>query len=449
MPFPAQKVFDWHKENGALARLTPPWQDLRLLAYGGIHDGNRTVLKMRIPFTPFYKKWIADHVDYEEGVQFADIQRKGPFSYWKHIHRVIPDGEEACIMEEEIQYKLPFHNSIGRLFIRRLERSFRKAFAYRHRILQQDLAMANEYPIRQKRILVTGASGLVGSALVPLLESQGHEVFLLVRRPSQKPNEIYMNVETGFINEYQLENFDVVIHLAGENIGKRWTRKRRERIVQSRQGMTQQLSEAFSRVHHKPEVFLSASAIGLYQESFARPMREDGTPDTSFLADVVQDWEGAVQPLRSAGIRVVFLRFGVVLSQRGGALRKLLPIFKLSLGGRIGTGKQMMSWVALDDVLAAIYHLMYQNVVTGPINIVSPHAESNRTFTRVLCQVLSRPGFFPIPTWIIRFLYGEMGEETVLKSIHAYPQRLLNQSFHFRYPHLKGALEHLLGKKTN
>lgn len=446
---PAQLVFDWHTREGAIHRLTPPWMGLRVSGSGGIREGQKVLMKIKIPFLPFRRKWIAEHTDFKFGREFTDIQRKGPFSFWKHIHRITPDpdDESVCTMEDEVQYRLPLASLSHKMLKNWMDEQLRRSFAYRHRVLAHDMALIQGYPLKRKRILVSGTRGLLGSALVPFLQTAGHDVVRLVRHPSQRNNEIYINPDSGFINEFQLEGVDAVIHLSGENIGRRWTSKRKKRILESRQVMTQQLAEALAGLKRKPDVLITASGTGIYRESFVKAHTEDGPPDATFLADVVKVWEQSAKPTRDAGIRVIHARFGIILSMRGGALKKMLPAFRVGFGGKIGRGNQYMSWIALDDAVAALYHLLYQNVVTGPINVVAPKAEPNRSFTRQLGKALARPAVFSIPEPVIRFLFGEMGEETLLKSIHAKPQRLLNQSFSFQYPTLLKALRHLLGAK--
>ncbi len=445
---PAKVLFDWHKTEGALGRMIPPWQHARVIAHGGIRDGQKTVIKMGIPGTPFRRKWVAEHVDYKEGVSFADIQRKGPFAYWKHLHKVTEAGEGACFLEDEIQFKLPFSEISHRLFLKGVMKTLERAFAYRHRILAHDLGVFKRYPIPPKRILVSGSNGLIGEALVGFLSGAGHEVLRLVRYPSQKNNEVFVNPETHFINEFQVEGIDAVIHLAGENVGKRWSAKRKERILKSRQGLTAMLAQTVVKLKKKPEVFISASAIGLYGEVHQRPATEQTRQGAGFLAEVVKEWEAAAEPIKKAGIRLVYTRFGVVLSMKGGALRKLLLPFKWGVGGPVGSGNQYMSWIAIDDALSAIYHVLYQNTVTGPVNVVSPNPVTNAEFSRILGKVLRRPAFFTVPEKIIRFLFGEMGEETILQSQNIEPKRLRYQSFEFAFPNLKQALEHLLGQKA-
>ena len=298
------------------------------------------------------------------------------------------------------------------------------------------------------KVLVTGASGLVGSALVPFLTTGGHRVTRLVRsQPRPGAAEIHWDPVTGVQDPSGLEGMDAVVHLAGENIaGGRWTAARKAKIHDSRVIGTRTLCETLARLSQPPKVLVSALAIGYYGDRGDEPLWENSTFGTGFLADVCRAWEEATQPTVQKGIRVVLLRIGIVLSPRGGALAKLLLPFKLGLGGVIGSGKQYMSWIALDDVAGAITHALVTDALQGPVNAVAPHPVTNREFTRTLGRVLGRPTVFPLPAFAAHLLLGEMADALLLASTRAEPKRLLATQYVFRYPELDGALRHLLGK---
>lgn len=430
--------------------MVPPWQRVRILAHGGIQKGQRSVLKMKIPFTPFWKKWVAEIIEHQEDEAeylFSDLARKSPFSYWKHTHRITPENENSCILEDEVHFKLPLSDLTHRFFEHKMRQSLERAFTYRHQILANDLALQERYPSEPKKIAIAGASGLIGKELTIFLQSAGHEVIRFVRQPNTKSkSEIYLHPDLGIAQPKQLEGIDAVINLAGENVGGgRWTDARKQRIYESRINTTTHLVNALEKLERQPEVFISASAVGYYGENTHRPFTETSARGEGFLSSVCHDWESVTMRAQHQGIRVVHPRFGVVLSTKGGALKKLLLPFRLGLGGRMGSGKQYMSWISLDDAVGALYHILQNNVVSGPINIVVPQAVTNAEFTKTLIKVLKRPLFFPLPAKVIRLLFGEMGEETILKSQNVKPERLENQSFHFTYPRLKNALMHLLG----
>jgi uncharacterized protein (TIGR01777 family) len=298
------------------------------------------------------------------------------------------------------------------------------------------------------KILVSGASGLVGAALVPSLASQGHNVKRLVRHTITNPREeIHWEPAEGLIDENHLEDFDAVVHLAGENIAaRRWSAAQKERIASSRVKGTKLLAGALAGVMHPPKVLVSASAIGYYGNRGDEILTEEHEPGTGFLSDTSRAWEEATEAAEQKGIRVVRLRFGIVLSPAGGALAKMLLPFKMGVGGKVGNGRQYMSWIALDDVVGAIQHAITNEDIMGPVNVVAPKAATNAEFTKALGWALSRPTIFPMPAFAARLAFGEMGDELLLGSTRVEPRKLLSSGYTFQYPELDGALRHLLGK---
>jgi uncharacterized protein len=296
-------------------------------------------------------------------------------------------------------------------------------------------------------ILVTGASGLIGSALVSALTSIGFEVTRLVRRqPQSGEKAAYWNPLTGSIDVSALDGVDAVVHLAGENIAQRWTPANKVNIRDSRVKGTQILCEALTRLASPPDVLVSASAIGYYGDRGEEVLTEESPPGRGFLAEVCRAWEAATEPARQTGLRVVQLRFGVVMSSAGGALAKILPPFRLGLGGTLGSGRQYMSWIALDDAVGAIQQAIVTDSLQGPTNAVAPQAVSNQEFTKTLGKVLGRPTVVPLPAFAARLMFGEMADELLLASARVQPVKLLASGYHFRYPELEGALRHLLAR---
>ena len=293
------------------------------------------------------------------------------------------------------------------------------------------------------KILISGSSGLVGSALVPFLTAKGHVVTRLVR--SQNQSGIFWDPSAGRINPKELEGFEVVIHLAGESIASgRWNTLRKQGIRESRVKSTQALAEALTHLAQPPKVFIVASAIGYYGHRGDETLKEDSSAGQDFLADVCQAWETATTPATVKGIRVVNLRFGVILSLAGGALAMMLPPFKLGVGGKIGSGKQYMSWIAIDDVLEIIQHTLTHPLLKGPINVVAPDAVTNEVFTKTLGRVLSRPTLLPMPAFAARLAFGEMADALLLSSQKVEPRALHKSGYAFHYPELEKALRHLL-----
>lgn len=297
-------------------------------------------------------------------------------------------------------------------------------------------------------VAVTGAGGLIGSALVQRLAAEGHRVSPLVRRPPG-PGEIGWDPDGGRLDSRDLEGIDAVVHLAGENVGARWTRGRKRRIRDSRVRGTRLLSEAMARTSKRPAVLVSASAIGIYGDR-GDELLDEGSPlgaAGDFLATVGQEWEAAADPARAAGIRVVHPRFGLVLSPEGGALGRMLLPFRLGLGGRLGGGSQWMSWISIDDAIAAVVHLLETETLRGPVNVTAPEPLRNRDFTRILGRVLSRPTPFMVPAAALRLALGEMADGALLSSARVVPRRLLASAFRFSHPDLESALRGVLRRE--
>ena len=294
-------------------------------------------------------------------------------------------------------------------------------------------------------VLVTGASGFIGSALVPSLTTGGHMVTRLVRstaRPGQA--EIPWDPAARSIATPALEGLDAVVHLAGENLAGRWTAEKKARIRDSRVQGTQLLCDALAQLVKPPRVLLCASAIGYYGDRGESMLREDSAPGRGFLAEVCQAWEVAAAPAVQRGVRVVHLRLGVVLSSTGGALAQMLPPFRLGMGGVVGSGKQYISWIALDDVLGVMQYALNTETLGSPVNVVAPQPVTNYDFTKTLGKVLGRPTMMPMPAFAARLAFGEMADALLLASTRVVPARLQASDYTFQYPELEGALRHLL-----
>jgi uncharacterized protein (TIGR01777 family) len=297
------------------------------------------------------------------------------------------------------------------------------------------------------KILISGASGLIGRTLGPRLLATGHEVRSL-SRGTAKPGSISWNVETGEIDQRGLDQWgglDAVVHLAGESIAQgRWTGEKKRRIHESRVETTERLAAHLLKC--KPKVFISASAIGFYGNRLDEVLTEDSPGGTGFLADTCEAWESAAQRLVTGGVRVIYLRSGMILSREGGALAKMLPIFRAGLGGQLGSGRQWVSWITLEDVVRAIEFFLHHQATVGAYNLVAPQPVRNRTFTTQLGRVLHRPTFMPAPAFALRLAFGEMAYELLLSSQRVIPERLQKAGFEFRHPELPEALQYVLYK---
>ena len=295
------------------------------------------------------------------------------------------------------------------------------------------------------KILVTGASGLVGRALVPLLTAEGHEAARLVRS-APGAGDVPWDPDAGTLGAEALEGFDGVVHLAGENIASgRWNTEKKRRIRESRVRGTRLLSETLAALERPPRVLVSASAVGFYGDRGEEELTEASPAGTGFLSEVCREWEAATEAAEGKGVRVVHARLGIVLSRRGGALAKMLTPFRLGVGGVIGNGRQYMSWVTLDDAAAALGHLLAADTVMGPVNVVAPAPVTNREFTATLGRVLRRPVVFPVPGFMARLAFGEMVEALLLASARVKPEKLLDSGYAFRHGSLTEGLRHVLG----
>ena len=296
------------------------------------------------------------------------------------------------------------------------------------------------------KIVVSGASGLIGTQLVAKLSGSGHEVIRLVRR-SPKSGEIQWNPKSGTLDAAALEGADAVIHLSGAGIGdKRWTDGYRKEILDSRTTTTALLATTMASLSRKPSVFLSGSAIGIYGTRNDEQLTEVSTHGTGFLADVCEQWEAAAKPAVDAGIRTVYLRTGIVLTPKGGALKKLLPLFKLGVGGKFGNGKQWQSWISIDDEIGAIEHLLTANV-SGAVNLTAPNPVTNAEFTKVLASVLKRPAIVPVPTFAPKILLGgELADALLFTGQRVIPAALNASGYMFKHTTLESAFRSLLSK---
>ncbi len=295
------------------------------------------------------------------------------------------------------------------------------------------------------RILITGASGLIGSALAPALEAGGARVLRLGRRPGPGPEALTWNPDAGAIPGPALEGLDAVVHLAGESIAAgRWTRARKARLLKSRVGATRLLCETLAALERPPRVLISASATGYYGDRGGELLDEASAPGNDFLAGLARAWEASTAAAEAHGIRVVRLRIAPVLAPRGGLLAPLVLPFRLGLGAALGRGRQWMSWIALDDLIAATQHLLARDDLRGAVNAVAPGAVTNRDFTRTLARVLGRPAWLRAPAVALRIGLGEMADVALLASTRVEPRRLLQSGFKFRYPELEPALRHVL-----
>jgi uncharacterized protein (TIGR01777 family) len=452
MPAPADALFAWHARPGAFERLAPPWEvvEVRARQGEGLAVGTRVTVRTRVG--PLPATLVAEHTRLEPGRLFEDRQLRGPFRSWVHTHTMEPDGPAASVLEDRVAYGLPL-GALGRgvaggMVRRRLARMF----AWRHAVTASDLRRHAAWgPGRPLKVVVAGASGLVGRALVPFLTTGGHAVVRLVRGRTAGPGEARWDPAAGALDPGVLEGADAVVNLAGAGIGEgRWSPARKEALLQSRVQSTALLARTLAglagRGGRAPAVWVNASAVGFYGDRGGEPLSEASAPGDDFLARVCRAWEAATRPAEDAGVRVVHLRTGLVVSGHGGALGRMLPAFRAGAGGRIGPGTQWVSWVSLEDVLGALLLALSRAALVGPVNLVAPGAVTQGDFARTLGRVLRRPALTPLPAPAVRALFGEMGEGLLLAGQRVAPERLLSAGFRFEHPDLEAALRALLGR---
>jgi uncharacterized protein len=439
----AETLFDWHSRPSAFNRLLPPWEDTQVIEHGeGLEVGVRTVLDMPLA-GPARVKWVAEHTWCERPTGFDDVQQSGPFAAWTHKHR-FADG----LLTDTIEW-LPPMGALGLAVAGgSLEARLDTAFRFRHARTKEDLERHATWPA-PKTIAITGASGLVGTALTHFLQAGGHTVRPLVRRREdvERLNGIYWNVRDQEIDAEALEGIDAVVHLAGAGIAEgAWTDARKDVLRSSRIDGTRLLATALAALHKPPEVFVSGSAVGFYGDRGDEVLTEASPSGAGFLAELCREWEAATEPAQAAGIRTVHLRTGIVLAMGGGALPAMLPAFRMGGGGPIGGGAQYVPWIHLDDLVYAIHHAMRTPSLKGPVNGTSAAALPQRDFAGAIGAALHRPAFLPAPAMAIRMALGrEKADELVLAGQNVHPQALEDSGFRFAHPAIEGALRSLLG----
>lgn len=447
LPVTSRELFAWHERPDALARLCPPWDPVTLkYSDGHIKEGARVKLQVKGPLKIPVNIEVV-HEEYEEGVQFQDRQISGPFAHWVHTHAVTShSSEQEATLTDQIHYKLPFSPLGDWLGGRMVRHRLEQLFHYRHSVLQHDFRLHQLARGQTLHFAVSGSTGLVGSALCALLKTGGHRVTRLTRAPAPD-SRIWDDPE----DVPDLSDIDIVIHLAGESVAQRWSRRKKQAILESRTRRTKALAKALAESKTSgsgPHTFICASAIGYYgdQGSSEAWVDETSPQGSGFLADVCDQWELACQPARSAGIRVVNARIGIVLSPEGGALEKLLLPFLLGAGGPIGSGRPYMSWISLHDVIGALYFCALIPEIEGPVNLVSPEPVTNKTFSQSLGSVLKRPAFLPLPALALKLIFGEMASETMLSGQRVRAGQLIKYNYPFIHTTLETALRFELGR---
>ena len=438
---PRDDVFAWHARPGAIHRLLPPWQPMSVVSEATSLADGCAVLGL-----PGGLRWSAQHnpADYAPPARFVDELGRdglrslptGLIGHWRHEHRFDAMGDEHTRVIDRVDTPVP-----GALL--------RQTFRYRHRQLSDDLAAhqwAREHGDRPESVAVTGASGLVGSALTAFLSTGGYRVIRLVRHEPRDDTERCWDPDAPGAD--LLDGIGAVVHLAGASIAGRFTDAHKELVRGSRIEPTRRLAECAAQATDGPAVFVSASAIGLYGYDRAdEELDESAEPGDGFLADVVADWEAATAPAATAGLRVVNVRTGIVQTPRGGTLQLMRPLFAAGLGGPLGDGRQWLSWIDIDDLIDVYHRALVDAGLSGPVNAVAPQSVRNADYTRSLAGVLRRPAVLPVPAAGPALLLGTQGaRELAMASQRVVPGRLIEAGHRFRRPDLEQCLSHQLGK---
>ncbi len=448
MPVSAAALFDWHEQPGAFERLTPDWQRTRVLSRtGGITNGSRVEVSVPVLAGLLHQRMLMEHRDYVRGAQFVDVQIEGPFARWQHTHLTEPAADGTSLLVDRIDYELPL-GELGQLgggwFV---QRQLEQLFAFRHARTRADLQQHMGFATLPRRtIAITGGTGMIGTALTWLLRTGGHTVRWITRRPDAARADIGWNPETGTLDPLAMSGVDAVVHLAGANVGERWTTAHRKEILDSRVAGTRTLVSAMRAMSKPPEVLISGSAVGYYGDTGSKVIDESAIQGDGFLADVCAAWEAETIPAADSGIRTAIARTGIVLSPSGGALAKMLPAFQCGVGGPLGSGEQWMSWISLDDEVGALHHLLMDPGARGIFNLTGPAPVMNADFGRTLGDVLNRPAVLPVPGFALKALFGEMAQSTILEGQRVLPTRLQSAGYRFQHPTLESALRFELGR---
>ena len=440
---PLDEVFAWHTRLGAMRRLVPPWQPMKVVKETESLADGQAILGL-----PGGLRWIAQHdpAGYDPPYQFLDVLSSDGLmtlpprviGWWRHTHRYSdagpgPTGSGTTRVHDIVDTTVPGF-------------ALRSTFAYRHRQLAEDLAAhADASGAGRLTIAITGSSGLVGTALSAFLSTGGHRIIRLVRHDPANVDERRWDPDHPEAD--LLDGVDAVVHLAGESIAGRFTESHRRRIRDSRIEPTRRLAE-LAAAGPGLRAFVSASAIGYYGYDCGDTVLDEDSPrGDGFLADVVAEWEEATAPASAAGLRVVQVRTGIVQAAAGGTLRLLRPLFAAGLGGRLGSGKQWLSWIGIDDLLDVYYRAVYDDRLTGPVNAVAPYPVRNTEYTAALAHTLRRPALMPVPSFGPRLLLGRQGAtELAEANQRVSPAKLTALGHRFRQPTVEDALGHQLGR---
>lgn len=436
-PVSREALAGYHFAPKAFERLNPPFDLAEVVDSPGLLEGARTTL--RLPFGPGKVTMVVEHTEVRPGHGFIDVQREGPFARFSNVHRFVEDGAGSA-REDELELVAPL-GALGSVANASITARAEASMRYRHRLLALDLPRHAAFADRPRlTVALSGASGLVGSTLADFLSTGGHTVRKMKR---QGPDGI---------DAAALEGADAVVHLAGAGVAdQRWSPERKRELLSSRVDFTRALVKRLRALSKPPKVLVSASGIGVYGDRGDEALDESSSPGpagehgAAFLTGICHGWEEAALEAREL-TRVAIVRFGAVLSAKGGALAKMLPALSAGAAGPIAGGAQWMSWVCLEDVIGSLHQLLWREDLSGPFNVVSPEPLRNREFMSRAAAVLSRPAFMPAPAFALKLAFGEMAEATLLPSQKVAPRRLVEAGYTFAHSTLEECLRFTLGK---
>jgi len=454
IPFEVHDVFNYHARYRAIDRLIPPWSFLKIIKRNnGLENGATCILKLQ--YGPIKFKWIAKHFGYVQDQIFQDKMIKGPLKTWEHTHSFTPNELNGCIMEDKIQYSLPCGLNRLNILGNRLEKTLFQMFSYRHRILQNDLKLWDLLKENKgKRILISGSTGLIGSALIPFLETAGEHIISRLVRPTSNyydsgngSNFRVWDPETGKVDPSDLEGFDTIIHLSGDSIGGRWSKIKKNRIRDSRVKTTELLCNAIKKLKKPPSTLICASAIGYYGSRGEEVVTEETSAGDGFLAKLCVDWEAEAKSVEAIGIRVVNARFGLILSPKGGILKLLTLASQLKVGIGFGKGSNVFNWVSIEDVIGSILYSIGNTTIRGPINVVSPNPVKASYFSEIISKMLGNQIFLRIGYGSLKLAMGEFADTISDSNGVVKPQKLMASGYPFMNTSLEDAARLLLGRQ--